>query len=166
MNFLIFNLLMALIWMFLTGEFGFGGLVMGFLVGFLALWLVRRFTGSRRYVRAVFGSVRLLAVYFVRLISANFQLARDVLRRKLIFRPRFLLFGAEDLSQLQTVLLANMIALTPGTVVVDLDDAGNTLYIHSLYAQSAEKERQTFRLFTDLIRGAAGKKGRKRNDGR
>lgn len=54
------------------------------------------------------------------------------------------------------MLLANLISLTPGTVTVDADDAGDALYVHTLYARDAEAVRRECRSFARLIRAAGG----------
>ena len=50
-----------------------------------------------------------------------------------------------------------MISLTPGTLTVDTDDLGETLYVHGLYADDPERIRRGLRSFSDLIRGASGR---------
>ncbi|CAN5736901.1 Na+/H+ antiporter subunit E [soil metagenome] len=156
MSYLAFNLLLAIVWMFLTGNLSVGGFIVGFIVGFIGLAFSRHVLGSGNYIRGVAGIFRLLAVFLYELIVANLQLARDILRPVPPFKPGFISFDVRDLPPLETVLLANMISLTPGTVTVDSDDDGFTLYIHTVYAQDPEKIRQGIRNFANLIHGALG----------
>jgi multicomponent Na+:H+ antiporter subunit E len=150
------NLMLALVWMFLTGTFEVGSFLVGFVIGFLGIAFGRQVLESDRYVSAAGGIVRLIAVFSYELIVANLQLARDILRPVPRFKPGFIAFDVRDLPPLETVLLANMISLTPGTVTVDSDDEGFTLYIHTVYAQNPDEIRAGCRKFADLIHGALG----------
>ncbi len=156
MSFFALNLLLALVWMFLYGDFSIESFLVGMVIGYLALLFSRPFVGSEQYVRSVQGIIRLLAVFLYELVAANLQLARDILRPVPPFKPGFISFDVRDLPPTETVLLANMISLTPGTLTVDSDDEGFTLYVHSLYAQDPEKVRRGFRTFANLIHGAIG----------
>jgi multicomponent Na+:H+ antiporter subunit E len=157
MGYFPLNLVLALVWMLLTGGFTLGNLLVGFAVGYAGLVVARPFVGSGRYVRSVQGSSKLVAVFLYELVYANILLARDILRPVPPFRPGFLAFDVRDLTPVQTVLLANMISLTPGTLTVDTDDVGETLYVHGLYAEDPERIRRGLRSFSDLIRGASGR---------
>ena len=88
--------------------------------------------------------------------ALNLQLARDILRPHPPFQPGFLAYDASDLGPTETVLLANLVSLTPGTISVDLDDLGEMLYVHSLYAGDAEATRRGIRRLANLIHAALG----------
>jgi multicomponent Na+:H+ antiporter subunit E len=156
MSYFAFNLLLAIFWMFMTGNFSILGFVVGFVIGFAGLAFSRHVLGSGRYIRNAFGVFRLVAVFAYELVVANMQLARDILRPVPPFQPGFLSFDVRDLPPLETVLLGNMISLTPGTLTVDASEDGYTLYIHTVYAQDPEQARRGFRKFADLIHGAVG----------
>jgi multicomponent Na+:H+ antiporter subunit E len=156
MTYFAFNLLLAIFWMFMTGAFSVLGFAVGFVIGFVGLAFSRHVLGSGRYIRNVLGLFRLILVFLYELVVANMQLARDILRPVPPFQPGFLAFDVRDLPPMETVLLGNMISLTPGTLTVDASDDGYTLYIHTVYAQDPEKARRGFRMFADLIHGAFG----------
>jgi multicomponent Na+:H+ antiporter subunit E len=153
------NLVLAIVWMLLFASFTFANFLAGFIAGFFGLVFAQPVLGSRRYVRAVIGIGRLIAVFFYELVVANLQLARDILRPQPDFHPGFVAFDARGLTPSETVLLALMISLTPGTLSVDTDDRGETLYIHSLYTRDLAALQSGFRRFADLIHGAQGYEG-------
>jgi multicomponent Na+:H+ antiporter subunit E len=51
------------------------------------------------------------------------------------------------------VVLSNLLSLTPGTLTVDIADDGDSLYIHTVYANELEKSIQSVKLYSDLIMG-------------
>jgi multicomponent Na+:H+ antiporter subunit E len=152
-SFLALNLLLALVWMFLSGTFSVGGLIVGFAIGFLSLAILQPVVGSRGYVQGIFGVMRLVVVYLIELLIAAMQLARDILRPNPPIQGGFLHYDASHLSPAKTVLLSNMLSLTPGTLTVDIDDDGDILYIHTVYAQDIDRTRRGIDLFADLISG-------------
>jgi multicomponent Na+:H+ antiporter subunit E len=155
-SYFAFNLLLAIVWMFLSGALSIGGFFVGIVVGFIGLAFSRHVIGSGQYVRGVLGVFRLVSVFSYELVVANLQLARDILRPVPPFKPGFVAFDVRDLPPLETVLLANMISLTPGTLTVDSDDDGFTLYIHGVYTQDPAELQRGFRRFANLIHGALG----------
>jgi multicomponent Na+:H+ antiporter subunit E len=151
-----FNLVLAIVWMLLRSDFSLGGLLVGFLIGFLAIAFARVDRGSSRYVRATIGIIRLTVGFLGELVVSNLQLARDLLRPRPPFRPGFVRFPIGDLRPPQTVLLANLVSLTPGTVTVDIREDGRELLVHSLYAGDPEAVRRSMRRLADLIHAALG----------
>lgn len=156
MKFLALNLLLAIVWTFLAGSFTVESMLFGFVVSFAVLAAAQSFLGSGGYVRATVGVLLLLRVYLWEIIRANLQLARDLLRMKMPFKPGFIHVDASALSPAETAVLANMISLTPGTLTVDVNEEGDTLYVHTVYAADPEKVRAGIRLFANLIVGATG----------
>lgn len=156
MSNLALNLLLALTWMFLNGDVSLHGLLVGVFLGFLSIAFSQHVPRKARHVRAVRGSIRLLVSFLKELVLANLQLARDVLRPELPFHPRHLRLDVRDLGRTQTVLLANLISLTPGTITVDAEEDGSALYVHTLYAADPEAVQAQMRWLADLILRASG----------
>lgn len=156
MSYFALNLMLAILWTFVWGDFRFTTFMVGLVVGFLAIAFARPVLGSARYVRSITGSLRLLVGFFRELVLANVQLAHDILRPVPPFRPGFIAFDIRDLGPTETVFLANLISLTPGTLTVDVDDEGYTLYIHSMYAEDPEETRRSIRRLANLVHGALG----------
>ncbi|AGP36564.1 Na+/H+ antiporter subunit E [Sorangium cellulosum] len=157
MNRLALNLLLAIVWVLLQAELSLGGLVLGFFVGFGAIALTERALGRSGYSRAAAG-VLALAWSFVReLVLSSLTLARDILRPRPAFQPAFVRLDVRDLSPVETMLLACLVSLTPGTLTVDVGSEERALYIHSLYAQDPAELRGRLHRFVHLIQRAAGR---------
>ena len=152
MHFFALNLVLAIIWLFLTGSFTTANLLFGLLVGFAVLALAQPYLGSGGYVGSVRCFLRLMRVFLKEIAVANFQLARDLLRKDMPFVPGFIRFDTEGrLSTAELAVLANMISLTPGTLSMDTDESGRILYIHSVYASDPDASRAAFTHFLELI---------------
>jgi multicomponent Na+:H+ antiporter subunit E len=156
MTALTLHLLLALAWVFLSGDFSLRGLAIGLLVGFAGIAFSQRVPARERYARAACGVLALAVGFAFELVRSNLQLARDVLRLRLPFHPRLLHLDVERLGPTQTVLLGNLISLTPGTITVDAEEDGSALFVHTLYAADPEAVRARMHWLGDLIQRASG----------
>lgn len=145
MSGLLWNILLALAWVSLNGEFTNGNFVVGFALGLLILFFVGRGTNSPGYalkVRQVAG----LSMFFIKeLIIANFRVAYDVLTPGYHMRPGILAVPLDAKTDLEITLLANLITLTPGTLSLDVSNDRRTLYIHAMYADDPEAVKHSIK---------------------
>jgi multicomponent Na+:H+ antiporter subunit E len=145
MNLLILNVLLAFTWAALTGQFTLENLVIGFLLGYLTMYLTRSTTGGNKYfVRA--GQLLHFLVYFVwELLIANLRVARDVLRPgPLRLKPRVISVPLDRYcGDIEVTLLANVLSLTPGTLSLDVSRDHNhcLLFVHAIHAPDAQETR-------------------------
>ena len=85
---LLFNILLALAWVALTGQltpmnFGFG-----FAVGFLLLWVISRHTEQATYFRKVWQIIRFAGFFIWQLILANLRVTYEILTPAPYHAPR------------------------------------------------------------------------------
>lgn len=131
---LLINLVLALIWVALTGDFTPINFAFGFAVGFAMLWLARRSTGQS--TPTYFGKLWLIvgfAIFFiVEVIKANLRVARNVVSPLHRLRPAIVAVPLDVATDAEITLLANLITLTPGTLSLDVSEDRKTLYVHSI----------------------------------
>ncbi|MDJ0782259.1 MAG: Na+/H+ antiporter subunit E [Desulfosarcinaceae bacterium] len=126
---LVFALLFAL---FSGGPVG-SGLLAGFALGYLALWLTRPLYGPSKYFQRlprIFG----LLVYFTKeLVRSNLMVLWDVLTPTHISQPGIVALPLTAKSDLEIFLVANLISLTPGTLSLDVSADRRYLYVHVMF---------------------------------
>jgi multicomponent Na+:H+ antiporter subunit E len=129
---LLLNVLLALAWVALTGQFTPANLALGFVLGYLMLWLVQRTREPLTYfarVRQVLGFV----VFFLwELVKANLQVTYYILAPHHRMRPGVIAVPLEARTDAEITLLSNLITLTPGTLSLDVSADRRVLYIHSI----------------------------------
>lgn len=130
----VVNLLIMLGWAVVTGDYGSGNLAFGFLVGFGALWIAAGLFGDSRYHARLLGGIRLLAFFLVDLVKSSLVVAWDVLTPTLHARPAFVEMPLDAASDIEILLTANLISLTPGTLSIDVSPDRRTLLVHAMYA--------------------------------
>ena len=158
-NGLALNLILALVWALFLGEVSLRSLGVGFLLGFVVLTLFHRALGSRAYVRAVGGALRLTAYFVAELVRANLQMARLALRPRPALNQMIVAVPLRLRGEGALTLLAALTGLMPGTVTLGFSPDCGTMYVHAagLDGQAAVR-RSVQAIETRLLRvlGEAG----------
>jgi len=77
--------------------------------------------------------LRFLLLYGWDVVRSSVQVARDVLSLHPKIDPAFVRVPLRKCSDIQLLLLSNLITFTPGTIFVDVSAAGDECVIHTLY---------------------------------
>jgi len=130
----LLNNLLTFVWVALTGTFTFLNFAFGFVLSFVALWLINRNNGEeKKYFKLVPRTISFVFFFLYELIKANVQVAYDVITPKFYMTPGIVRVPLDATSDLEITLLANLISLTPGTLSLDVSEDRKVLYVHSMY---------------------------------
>lgn len=137
------NLLLALAWAALQGEFSLTTLVVGHVLGYLILLaLVRGGTlAPSPYLGRVHRILGLAAFFLWDLIRANLRLALDVATPRFQMKPGILAVPLDATTDSEILMLAMLINLTPGSVALDVSPDRKTMYVHVMYIETPEAAR-------------------------
>ncbi len=143
MNMLLLNILLALAWMMLTGNF----MPVNFLLGFGTTYLLLRFcqpvvAPSSRYPAKLQAAVAFVLFFLRELIKANFKVAYDLVTPQDLIKPGVIAVPLDARTDAEITLLANLITLTPGTLSLDLSTDRRVLYVHAMYIADADSLRR------------------------
>lgn len=141
MTVFLFNLLLALVWLALTGELTPRNFVLGFAAGYVVLRLARRVLPPTGYFGKVIQVLRFGAFFLWQLVKANLRVAYDILTPRHHMRPGVVAIQLDVTSDEEITLLANLITLTPGTLSLDVSADRRVLYVHAMYIHDLEKFR-------------------------
>ncbi len=137
----IANLLLAAIWVSLTGEMTAANVLVGFLLGALALQIASPTPGPRVYTRKFWYAAELAGYFAWQLVLANLKVAWDVLTPTHHMRPGVVAVPLDAQSDLEITILANLITLTPGTLSLDVSDDKSVLYVHVMHLGDMDEFR-------------------------
>lgn len=141
MNAFVYNLVLAFCWAAVTGDFSLGSLVLGAVLGFFALWISAPLINVERfYFLRVWRSARLAGFFFWELFLSSVKVAWDVIRPVPRNNPKIIEVPLDVKSDLEILLLTNLISLTPGTLSVDVTPDRSTLIVHAMFADDPEAE--------------------------
>lgn len=139
------SLLLALVWVLLSGGYDVAGVVVGLLLGVLVPALLWRIWPAGVRMRRPHVMLWLLLVVLYDIVVANVAVAHLVLGRNANLRPRVMRLHSRLDEPLAITILANSISLTPGTVSVEIEPDGRTLVIHGLDIEDPDETLETIR---------------------
>lgn len=139
MNPFLLNLLLAVVWASLWGSLTLFQLVVGFHVGFVILWIAQPLLGapSGYYLRA-YRVVRLVLYFLYDLCISSIRVAYDVLTPTDYSNPAILEMPLDVKSDIEILLVTNLISLTPGTLSLDVTPDRKTLIVHAMFADDPD----------------------------
>ena len=132
------HMVLALAWAAIACNFSVINIIVGFVFGLLAIWMVREQLGAGTYFRKSRRIVSLILLFVYELVHSTFTVALLVLKPKLDFKPGIIAYPLKVKSDVEITLLANLITLTPGTLSIDVSDDKKTLYVHAIDATDPE----------------------------
>jgi multicomponent Na+:H+ antiporter subunit E len=138
----LINLLLALAWVALTGQFTPLNLGVGFIVGYVALWLLYRKAGPTTYFQKAWLVLSFIFFFLGEIIKANLRVAYEVITPHYTMSPGVVAVPLDVTSEAEITLLANLITLTPGTLSLDVASDRKTLYVHVMFVTDAESFRR------------------------
>ena len=156
MNLFFVALVLALVWGGVRADFTPANLMVGFVLGFFCLWVVRHRFDPGAFARA--GHVLRLALLFLEeLVMSSLRVARDTLSPRMDFKPVIVAVPLDVTRDIEITLLTNLISLTPGTLSVDVSKDCSTLYVHAMDVDDpAELRREIKQGFERRIMEAMG----------
>jgi len=132
------NILLAFIWVALTGTFTLGNYTFGFVICFGIMWLISTERRKDQYFTRIPRIVFFFFFFLYELVKANYYVAVDVITYKNV-RPGIIRVPLDAKTDLEITLLGNFINLTPGTVIVDISDDRKVFYIHTIRVNTREQ---------------------------
>lgn len=138
----IFNALLTISWVIVTGSFTVLNFLFGFILSIFALWLIRGEVGAQGYFTKSYRVVSLFLLFLYELILSAWRVMILVLSPKMDIKPGIFAFPLTLENDGEITLLANMITLTPGTLSVDVSDDKKYIYVHAIDASDPEATKK------------------------
>jgi multicomponent Na+:H+ antiporter subunit E len=137
-----FGALLVTLWVLAWGEVTVANLVSGVAVtaALLTAFPQHRRGGSARRLD-LSGSVRLAALTALQVLAANVEMTRRILRRSILYRPAVLAHRFQQPSEEVATVMSSIIALSPGTMTIDVDEDSSVVYVHFFDAHDADAAR-------------------------
>lgn len=94
--------------------------------------------------------------YLYKLVESNLIIAYDILTPKMRANPVFLRIPLFLQSDFGLLLYSNVVAMTPGTLSIDIIENKKILLVHVLYDKGEENLQLEFRNLQEKIKRIAG----------
>lgn len=136
---ILLNFVIAFIWAFLQNSYTGIDFLVGYVIGILILFVLRRFLQFNFYFNRVWAFIKLTLLFFKELLLANIDVIKIVLSPKLTIQPGIVAVPTKLKSEWELTLLASLISLTPGTLTIDFSDDNKIIYIHAIDVPNKEE---------------------------
>jgi multicomponent Na+:H+ antiporter subunit E len=146
-NAFLLNLLLALFWAAMNGDFRPANLALGFAIGYAVLYVAQPVVGRSSYFLKVRQATGFAVFYLWELVLSTMQVAIDVATPRFAMRPAILAVPLDARTDAEITAFANLTAMTPGTLPLDVSEDRTVLYIHALYAADPEAVRRAMKGF-------------------
>jgi multicomponent K+:H+ antiporter subunit E len=124
---------LLVIWLLIVNEASSGQTLLGAVLGIVIPWFSHRFHSDQPRIRRPAVIVKFAFTVLLDILAANLNVARLVLGRVSVLRPRFVAIPIELEDPYALTLLAGIITLAPGTMSADISADRKTLLIHVLH---------------------------------
>jgi multicomponent Na+:H+ antiporter subunit E len=142
LNVFVLNLLLAFAWVLGTGNFSALNFAFGFLLGYFILYFTQRALGKSRYFGRGLRTLRFIIFYLYEIIAANLRVAYEVITSSNHARPGIVAIPLDAETDTEIMLLVIFVAMTPGTLCLDISDDRKVLYLYTMYVHDVESFRR------------------------
>src|SRR5699024_9822187 len=140
----------------MNAEFTIGTFVTGYIIGLVAVYILRNFMPGRFYLKRLYWLIRLFFIFIIEWIEANIEVVRIVLSPIFIIHPGLYSYPNDMVVEWEVALLSILITLSPGTVVVEISEDYSIIYIHGLDMEDADGEIENIKTsFENVIKEVA-----------
>lgn len=136
------NIILALAWIALIGDFSLQSFIEGFVIVLVMLVITQQVQEDGSYLIRIRNFAVFIAAFFWAIAKANVRVAITVLSPRLTIRPAVVAIPLDLETDEAITLLANMITLTPGTLTLDVSDDRKVLYVHTFDMENIETFRE------------------------
>lgn len=143
---------LALLWVLMGGDASPASIVTGVVVGLGIAVICRREPESAKLQVRLHRVPGFVAFYLWELLRSNLRVARFVLGNPNRLRPACVAVPLEDGSVAVSVVVANLVSLTPGSLSVELAGDGRTLFVHVMHTEDPELARDEIRSMERRVR--------------
>ncbi|MBT2773533.1 Na+/H+ antiporter subunit E [Halomonas sp. ISL-60] len=142
----IWNLLLGLAWVLLSGDFTGLNLLVGLIFGYITLVLIEpQLDSLKGYPARVPRFIGFIGFFLKELVQANLRVAFDIVTPPWHMKPGVIAMPLSARSEMEITMVANLISLTPGTLSLDVSDDRKVLYIHAMFLDNEEELRRNLK---------------------
>ncbi|EHJ92410.1 Na+/H+ antiporter subunit E [Vreelandella boliviensis] len=142
----IWNLLLGLAWVLLSGDFTGLNLLVGLIFGYITLVLIEpQLDSLKGYPARVPRFIGFIGFFLKELVQANLRVAFDIVTPPWHMKPGVIAMPLSARTEMEITMVANLISLTPGTLSLDVSDDRKVLYIHAMFLDNEEELRRNLK---------------------
>lgn len=127
---ILLNLIIALLWMLLHDVWDSLTFAMGYVLGILLIFTLRRFFPTPFYGKKVIAVLMLMYIFIREIIKSSFVIIGQIISPQIKIQPGVIKMETALKGDWELTTLCCLITLTPGSVVIEVAPEEGILYIH------------------------------------
>jgi multicomponent Na+:H+ antiporter subunit E len=153
--------LLVVLWILAWGQVTVANVLSGLVVAAALLLAFPQRRGDRSAIRlSAAGIARLAAYVVIQLIESNIVMTRQILRRDTARRPGVLAHRLERPSAQVATVMSSVIALSPGTMTIDVAGDSSVVYVHFFELDEVGAARASLVRLEQLVTNAIAARSR------
>ena len=130
----LLNLFITLLWVLLKDEevLRIQTVTTGFIIGSFIVFLMRRFFGGRFYLHRLLSVIKLIFIFISEMIKSSITVIKHILSPRINVQPGIFKYKTILEGDWEVTTLALLLTLTPGSVVMEVNEEGNVFYVHAM----------------------------------
>ncbi|MBC5850128.1 Na+/H+ antiporter subunit E [Vibrio sp. V31_P5A7T61] len=140
------NMLLALVWLVLSGVYTISNLFAGMLMSYVILaYLLRDSPTFKVYLTKLPKMINFGLFFIWDLIKANGRVAYDVLTPTHLMKPAVIAIPLDLRDEGAITMFATLITVTPGSLALDVATDRSVLYVHLMYFENEARQIEEFK---------------------
>ena len=136
------NLVLAVVWAALSGSVTLANLLIGFVVGYVTLWVMQPLFPASRYCQKILDLAKLALYFLWELMISSVKVAWSVVMPLKHSKPGIVSVPLSVQTNAEITVLGNLISLTPGSLSLDVSDDRKHLLVHAMFIENPEDFRR------------------------
>ena len=130
----LLNLFITLLWVLLKDEevLRIQTVTTGFIIGSFIVFLMRRFFGGRFYLHRLLSVIKLILIFISEMTKSSITVIKHILSPRINVQPGIFKYKTILEGDWEVTTLALLLTLTPGSVVMEVNEEGNVFYVHAM----------------------------------
>src|SRR5690625_2280722 len=151
---ILVNLIIAVVWVALNDSWDSLTFLIGYAGGFVIIFGMRRFFPDRFYGISLYYVLKLIVTFMIEMTKCGYTVLRQITEPKMKFKSGIIKLETWLTGDWQITILACLITLTPGSVVMEVDQEKQLYYVHAMAVdEDVEEMLRMIRSFEDTIMG-------------
>lgn len=135
---LLINIFIAFLWTLLTDEWSSIIFFVGYLIGLVVVFSMRRFFSTPFYLKKILAMIKFVYVLITEMLFSSVFIIRQVISPRLTIIPGIFSLKTRLKGNIEITILSLLITLTPGSVVMEVSPEDDILYIHAMDLSDAK----------------------------
>lgn len=130
----LLNLFITLLWVLLKDEelIRAQTITTGFVVGAFIVFMMRRFFGGRFYLHRFLSIIKLIIIFISEMSKSTVTVLKHIISPKINVEPGIFKYKTNLRGDWEVTTLALLLTLTPGSVVMEVNEEGDMFYVHAM----------------------------------